>query len=233
LTPQHQPSLIKEIEELAHSLRCLNNQLFVQSLVLSELLANTLQMATMYYAQVAPKELRRFDWHIDAKDEKLTNYEKYWKSTLLPFLQSRSFEAPFISVDEFNYSFFNKFQFTLPAPPKHLLPHLKPRERKEFHGIDIKKIFQLLAFDQSKSNLGIQLVDIIANTFRRALRENLRREGWEELGSLIFMKPKGKVIPFLGLNTSSQLMAGNGVTRVPYFRVLEIIQSKAKHIIQD
>jgi len=54
-----------------------------------------------------------------------------------------------------------------------------------------------------------------------------------KLGSLIFMKQNGKVIPFVGLQTSTYLTSRGGIAKVPYSRALNVISSKARHIIQE
>ena len=49
-------------------------------------------------------------------------------------------------------------------------------------------------FADSKEHLGLQLADITATTFRRALNNHLRPEGWEPFGQLLTHK---RIAPFV------------------------------------
>jgi hypothetical protein len=49
-------------------------------------------------------------------------------------------------------------------------------------------------FADSKEHLGLQLADITAMTFRRALNNHLRPEGWEPFGQLLTHK---RIAPFV------------------------------------
>ncbi len=53
---------------------------------------------------------------------------------------------------------------------------------------DYSGLFRELHFRDSQSNLGIQLADIVANTFTRAFNGTLAEPGWARLGSLMVCK---------------------------------------------
>lgn len=88
LTPNHQLSLIKDVFRLRTELENMPPQLYIQYTLMRELLWETLQKATMYFAQRRPYELGKFSWYIDAKDpQKITAQEQWWKTTLCPLLE--------------------------------------------------------------------------------------------------------------------------------------------------
>lgn len=62
LTSAHKPSLVKDLEAIQTKLRKLSNQLYVQFVLGSTLIAKILQNATMYFVQRLPNELGQFRW---------------------------------------------------------------------------------------------------------------------------------------------------------------------------
>src|SRR5262249_10937988 len=162
LTDEYYPDVVKQIEGLQAALRTLSNQLYVQALVSVELLSRVLRNATLYYVERKPEELGHFEWIIDAKDKELTPFEKLWRTILLPFLEWQSLREPFIKLQGADYSFFKPFLGVYPETPKHLQKAVK--KESPFEYIDIRKIFRdRLWFEQSRDNLGLQLVDILTN----------------------------------------------------------------------
>jgi hypothetical protein len=129
----------------------------------------------MYFAQRRPRELAQFEWTIDAKDpRRITSYEKWWRDTLAPLLESRSRREPFRLVRDpaFKYGYFNsKFLF------KHELWH-PDRPRETIEAYDIKKmITERMQFVDSRSETLIQAVDILASFLRRLLAREIFGDG--------------------------------------------------------
>lgn len=123
----------------------------------------------MYFAQRRPHDLGRFKWTIDAKDPlRVTAQEKWWKDTLGPLQEARCRRQPFqlVKGPDFNYSSFEKaFMFE-----KMLWNPDKPRE--PIVGYDIKGILSdQITFIDSRLDIMIQCVDILANFARRILTE--------------------------------------------------------------
>src|ERR1700722_11692133 len=50
-----------------------------------------------------------------------------------------------------------------------------------------------LVFEKSADSIGLQLADIVASAIGRALRGNLKPEGWKSLGRLMFKTDKQTV----------------------------------------
>ena len=137
LPDDYAPAVKAEILGLRKTLEQLPNQLYVQYVLLSDLVMQAAEQSAMYFAQRTPEELRQYDWVMDAKDPKrITTAEKWWKDTIGPLGESRSRHRPFMKVDDptFDYRHFvQNFEFE-----KDLWWPDRPRER--VRGIDIKKL---------------------------------------------------------------------------------------------
>jgi hypothetical protein len=191
ITPQHSPKVVAETTQLRDELLALPLQLFVQVILMIQLLSSVLQTATIYHAFRFPPELGQFDWVIDAKDKAITTMEKLWSSLLLPILQTQGFTEPFIQVIEGNYRAFERFEVSESDASPKLRPHLEwlksmtPKAQgTEYTGIDHGKIFERLEFHNSEDEFGLQLADIVASALCRAFNGTLRVDGWKDLGSL-------------------------------------------------
>ena len=149
LTPEHHPVLVRQVWELRRILAGMSRQLYIQFVMMTELVRAAVEESALYFAQRRPRELAKFEWTIDAKDpRRITNQEKWWRQTLAPFLMSASRREPFAFVDDpgFNYkhfdrSFSTKTEMWLPDHPPEML-----------EGIDIRKLVtEQMAFVDSRS----------------------------------------------------------------------------------
>ncbi len=167
LTPDHHADFIAEVWTLRRTLAAMPVQLYVQSVLMSELTATVVERTVMYFAQRRPRELGEFRWVIDAKDpRRITTQEKWWRDTLAPLQESRSRHTPLkrVADPDFDYRFFNKaFEF------EKLMWHpVKPRELMT--GYDIKKcLSEQISFEDSRSDILLQAIDILTNFLRRLL----------------------------------------------------------------
>lgn len=180
ITPEHQRSLVAELEMLAGDILRLPDQLFVQVILLIELMERLLEAVTLYYAQRLPQELGEFHWVVDQKDPAgLTRSEKVWKTLVLPALQERSRKRPMMMLEGADYSHFDRY--TIPLP--------EDVEGPNRFGTDIRRVLQEdLRFATSESEPGLQLVDIVAAALTRGLNGTLEVEGWQQLGNLLVGK---------------------------------------------
>lgn len=180
VTPEHQPSLVAELESLGDDIRKLPDQLFVQVILAIELMERLLETMTLYYVQRLPQELGAFHWVMDQKDPAgLTRSERVWKAMVLPALQERSRKRPMVMLEGADYSHFDRFTVPLPADV---------RGPNRF-GTDIRAVFQEdLRFATSESEPGLQLVDIVAAALTRGLNGTLEPSGWQQLGNLMVRK---------------------------------------------
>jgi hypothetical protein len=167
LTPEHHINLVQQVRELRRTLERMPIQLYVQSLLMTELTAIVVEEAALYFSQRHPRELGNFTWTIDAKDpRRITTQELWWRDTLGPLQESRSRREPLGRVDDprFNDHFFDQayeFQKMVWHPDK-------PRE--PVTGYDIRKIISNnISFKDSRSDILIQAIDILTNFVRRLL----------------------------------------------------------------
>jgi len=167
LPDDYAPAVKAEILGLRKTVEQLPNQLYVQYVLLSDLVMQAAEQSAMYFAQRTPEELGQYDWVMDAKDPKrITTAEKWWKDTIGPLGESRSRQRPFMKVDDPNFDyrhFIQNFEFE-----KDLWWPDRPRER--IRGIDIKKLItDRVTFPDSRSDILLQAVDVLANFMRRVL----------------------------------------------------------------
>jgi len=190
LTPQHKPGLIEGIYKLRSELEGLSLQLYVQAACTMELLTDLLQTITLYYVQKLPAELGDFYWYIDAKDKSITPYEKLWTTIVLPMQQAKSFRNPLVTLEGADYSYFEKFCKTDEVAPEYIRNHVKTPSPFEY--VTIRDIYgKNICFESSHSNDGIQMVDILTTSIRRAMNGKLGISGWREIGTLMVM-PLGR-----------------------------------------
>lgn len=167
LTPRHHANLVEEVKGLRRTLEGMPVQLYVQSVLMTELTAITVEEVALYFAQRRPQELGHFKWTIDAKDpRRVTTQERWWRDTLGPLQESRSRRTPMERVDdpEFDYRSFDKaYEFE-----KMMWYPDKPSER--ITGYDIRKILSSqIDFKDSRADILLQAIDILTNFLRRIL----------------------------------------------------------------
>ncbi|MCG3113225.1 MAG: DUF3800 domain-containing protein [Candidatus Manganitrophus sp. SB1] len=218
----------RAFHDLREQLKGTSNQLYVQAVCSFELLYKTVQHATLYYAQRCPKELDEFYWKIDAKNNNLTPYEDMWQKIILPILQSKSFLRPFIQLIEADYSYFEKYFKESPEPPRHLAEAVS--DARPFQYVQINKIYKKhLAFEQSHKSLGLQMVDILTTSVRRAMNGNLQPPGWSRIGQLMVQASKNsQVVQILDLSGSRP---PKYKAKPPYWKVVPLIEKTCKQIL--
>jgi len=171
LTPEHHPDLIREVWDLRRVLERMPRQLYIQCVMMKELVRIASEEVTLYFAQRRPRELAKFEWIIDAKDpRRITSQEKWWRETLAALLESASRREPFVMVEDarFNYKYFNR-SF---AMKKEISSPGCPLEVIEGH--DIRKMMtERMAFVDSRSETLIQAVDILGSFLRRLLASEI------------------------------------------------------------
>jgi hypothetical protein len=183
LTSEHHPNLVQEVWDLRRVLERMSRQLYIQCVMMKELVRIASEEVTLYFAQRRPRELAKFEWTIDAKDSRrITSQEKWWRETLAPLLESASRREPFVFIKDagFNYKFFDR-SFAM--------------KKDMVEGHDIKKmITERMAFVDSRSETLIQAVDILTSFLCRLLaREITGDDVSQALGRLqIYSRRKSK-----------------------------------------
>ena len=169
-------------------------QLYLQAVAMFELVPRTFDLATVYWSQRRPRELARFRWTIDAKDKQgSTPWEDWWRLVLLPLLQSKSLRKPGTMLREGDYSHFKAF---LQEVPDYIRPHIAaPHDDEAF---SLNRVLRDLHFC-SRSDPGLELVDVVTTSVRRALKGTLKKEGWLSIRALMINRVEG-AIQLIGLN---------------------------------
>lgn len=230
LNDKFQPQLISDIKKLRSATERLSDPLFIQAILSTLVVDDILREATLYYCQRLPKELGAFHWIIDAKDRRLTRYERLWRGIILPFLQSESLREPHPRLIGGDYSYYKRFMGVKGRAPHHLRNHVQDPD-KPFHFSDIGMIMtESMHFTQSHKNLGVQLADILVTSFRRALDRTLGEEAWKDLGSLMVLK-LNETVRFIELKPRRKDEPQYSRYSVPYAGILKIITSSAKVMI--
>jgi hypothetical protein len=187
LAAGHHREFVAQVRALRSTLERMPAQLYVQCVLMSELVATAIEDNLMYFAQRRPRELGRFEWTIDAKDPvRISPQEAWWRDTLAPLQESKSRENPMRFVDDraFNYDYFDK-QFLF---EKEMWHPDKPRELTQ--GYDIKKVIsEQISFVDSRSETLIQAVDILTSFIRRWLANTVSDDDvTRSLGKLQILK---------------------------------------------
>jgi hypothetical protein len=190
LLPTHPEDLIRSVTALRETLEKMPNQLYVQFVLLSDVVMTTADHAAMYFSQRRPEELGHFAWIIDAKDPKRVSVqEAWWRDTLGPLGESKSRVHPFLRIDDgnFDYSYFDKSY----AMTKEIWLPDRPRETVD--GVDIGKLItESVTFADSRSNVLLQAVDILANFMRRTLNGDIADDDIaRQLGRLQILQNQG------------------------------------------
>jgi hypothetical protein len=181
------PLLRRQVLRLRRTYEKMPAQLFLQSVLLTDLIFRVINQASIHFAMQKPPELGAFRWIIDGKDKQKTAYEAAWELMAAGFIQTKGIENPGVAIEEGDYTFFRRSFMRADASwPAHLP---KPRSGGPFErGMiwNLKKVlYESFSFVDSQNCCGLQLVDIVTSIFRRALMGRLKRRGYARLGELM------------------------------------------------
>lgn len=183
VTEEHKEALVKQLEQYRQRMLSLPNQLFLQAMTHIQHIKKVIQNSTLYFSQRVPEELGNFVWVVDAKNNNnaKTPFEELWSTLLLPILDA-NFSLKVL--DEGDYSYLEK---NYEMPQDKITEWRRARISNESIGAtDLKKLIsEQLTFEDSASNLGLQLVDIVSSAFSRAMNGTLKPKGWRHLGMLM------------------------------------------------
>jgi hypothetical protein len=208
-------------------MRGLSPQLFTQAMVTIYLVWDLLQAATIYYVQRLPAELGHFGWRVDPKDPtRRTDLELLWTDVILPMAQTQSIKEPFVTMEKCDYSHFARYYVHSDAMPPDLAQHVGENPRDG--GVNFAKILTDLTFPESRSEVGLRIVDVLLSAFCRGLNGTLRERGWAMLGRLMTgtQGDRSRLV-FLRLDPAESMPDG----RRPYTSVLAAFQREARDIL--
>jgi len=221
------PELVKQVCGLADQIKRLAPQLYVQSVMLTKLVFSVIQTSTLLYSQLEPPALGCFAWTIDAKHRHVTPAETLWKTLVLRFVEAESLRNRVIFLNEGNYFYFNQFENPdLPSAPDHLREAIQHPD-EPFRSFNVNRVLAELRFIDSRSSLGLQLVDVLASCFRRAANNRLQPNGWQSLGSIIVREPRTN-LAIETLTLSNAVATFYQVRDMPYSEKLEHFQRSSR-----
>lgn len=227
ITKKFNPTLIANLHKTKQDIENLPNQLYIQAKLTIELLMIILQKSTLYYSQRIPTSLANFICSVDAKNQKITTYEKLWKSLILPISQTRFLRNPIMFFKEGDYShFFNSRKiFEIPEYLEEVTDDKNPDNY-----FDPKSIFgENIIFEHSQNSLGLQLADILTTAFRRSMNGNLQYEGWKEFGK-IMVQSSGQTVALLDLSNTQNTFKYE--SEPLYYDIIQHIQKTRKNMLK-
>ena len=183
LTDKHHINLVKSVWDLRKKLEDMSLPLYVQYTLASQLLAQVVREIPSYWAQRQMNEILDYHWVVDGKGMAgETGTEKWWSSVKMGVLQSVLARKPMILLKGLDYSAFEQ-KFKVPMPSflkKSILPHDE--------GFNLNLLFGESFRFSSSSEYGLELVDVVTNATRRALKGHLKFKGWQGIPSLMIRR---------------------------------------------
>ncbi len=213
----------------AHSLRDewlkLSPQLMAQMYTLVLTVGEVVRHTPNYYSQRMPEEIGRFDWILDPKDIIPTPFELVWQKVVCPFLQTESLLHPMMRVIGFDYSAMDRFQMEIPDYLESHLPKNAPPTGGGAVNLGVL-LRESVAFPDSKNEPGLQLVDIAASAFSKAMNGKLPPPVWRLLGPIMLEKPnRAPTARLIALGAGRDITVGNYHTYV-----LKALRNRAKRM---
>lgn len=184
LTDEHEEALKKQMWEFRRRFESYSLPLVVQTILTFQFLPAVLEMSMMYFSTRRPQELGAFHWVVDAKGNMDTpiDWENWWSKMVLPFTETRGYSKPLRELPIGDYSHMKRFETPI-TPFQRKMARRKEDDNRPAY--NLKMIFDE-DFKFSKEPVpGLELVDIVTNATRRALVGNLRKEGWNEIPTLM------------------------------------------------
>jgi hypothetical protein len=158
------------VRQLAARVRALSPQLYIQLVCQIELMADVVEKSILYYVQRNPSQLNGFRWRIDEKTGAQSNFEETFRIIVPPLLQTKSVENPHYHVTDFDYSAMSEFVYAEGSAPAYLEEHYDI-DTSNTDSLNIGKIvWDDFTFVDSKLEIGVQVVDLLASGLRRVLR---------------------------------------------------------------
>jgi hypothetical protein len=224
LTAEHHQNLADSVWKARRELEAYSLQLNIQSAVIFELIRTVIEHGTLYYCQRRPKELAHFHWVIDAKGDNSvpTPWEKWWATFIKPALQTKFAHDPIKSIKIGDYSHMQRFVFEEVSDFHKKILNPKPDGPKPMNlGLVLSENLRF----STDPEPGLELVDILTNATRRALRGHLQPDGWREIPTIMINR-KPQNIHLLSLDEGIPETA-----RLPYGRVVRAFDVGAKSIL--
>jgi hypothetical protein len=223
LTPTHHPNVHRTMNRWRSELLNMKLPGYVQSVLTFNLLGRVIEHSTLYHCLRNPKELGQIAWVVDAKDSGSiqTPWERWWQEVMLPTLQSQSLREPGSRLEVGDYSHFNRYLLEDGLPGWLITEAKIDVQPGDPLPLNLRAIFEDLRVSSSRE-MGLELVDILTNGLRRALRGHLEPIGWLPIRSLMVHR-KQQYMEFVSLN-------GDDSYRMEYSPILHAFHSGGRNM---
>jgi len=182
------PAVAARLEDWRRRLFELSDQLYVQTTVMTTLVTKVLRTVPLFFAQRRPRELSAFEWVIDAKGtEQLAPVETWWQEILSSCVQSDFIREPMAMLRSADYSHFAASYPSTISPS--LRQHIGESPTEAF-AVNVGQIVRRNFRFSSAPEPGLELVDVLTNAVRRAMRSSLGKRGWELMPQLMIERPR-------------------------------------------
>ena len=183
LTNEHPESLKRQAREYRATFEGFSLNLMVQSMLTFVFLPRLIEQSVNYFSMRRPEELTSFHWLIDAKGntDEPTSWEEWWSTIILTFMETRGFKEPFKLLPIGDYSQFKRFE----TEPTEWLKMMAGDGDGDGPAINLSMILQENFKFSKEATPGLELVDIVTNATRRALKGNLQKPGWKQIPTLM------------------------------------------------
>jgi hypothetical protein len=159
-----------EVEKASRQILATSVPLYLQALATFNVLHRLIADMTMYFSQRRPAELGAFTWIVDGKDPvSVTKWEAWWSNIAQGVLANMSKTEPAPTLPVGDYSFYERFRVADDGGEK---------------SVDLRLLLKDIRFC-TKSEEGLEFVDILSNAVRRALTGNLQKPGWKNIHRLM------------------------------------------------
>ncbi len=222
LTDEHHPNLKAAAWALRRELETMPLQLYVQAQAMESLVYHTINHLQTYQAFHCPADLRSFHWVIDAKHEgdRPSPWERWWQKAVMPLLEAHTAKQPFMMVEGGNYSGLDRYETTLGDWKRRFI---ETGEREVF--FDVRLLMEEDFRFSSRSEPGLEVVDVLVNTMRRSVAGNFSRNGWMALTRLmIHRNPQCFNFIMLGTGAARELS-------LPYASVLQDFKNGGRFML--
>lgn len=212
LTNGHTQELRDGVARLQERMAGFSDQLYVQAVMMVELLYKVMQDMIVYHCQRFPKELAEFHWVVDAKQPAaVTNWEDWWSKTVVIWLQALSLAKPGAMLPGGDYRHFQRFLFD--ELPEYLKGVTPPGDRSPGAGVNLQMMYGESFTFSSEPLPGLELVDIVTNALRRGLVGNLGETGWRPIRELMIHR-SDVYVQALGFGADDEQLVPKPLARV-------------------
>lgn len=157
--------------------------LHLQALTTFDVVHRVIGYMTMFHSQRRPQELGAISWIVDGKDpQAVTKWEKWWSHYAQGALATMSKRRPSPRLSMGDYSSFDK--------------SYGAKDDEGEDGTDLKLLLKDIRFS-TKSEPGLEFIDILSNAVRRTLIGNLQKAGWQNIRRLMVHRNGETYIEFV------------------------------------